>query len=156
MGGLFSSTRGIKWENIGTLGALGSAQSIRFGFLRLRKLVIDAIHIRILDDCIQRFENPVLKQRGADPIGKIMQLVECSLELGRAILIRVIHAKHADQHLFEHRRFAICGRNVLAQVPRFDMEPRQLGAVANDIEISAIDELAILRAANDANQIIIR
>ena len=89
-----------------------------------------------------------------DALGEVMQLLKCTLELGIALVVGSIHTEHAYEHLLKHRGLAVCGRYVLAQVARLDMEARKLGAIADDREIAAIDKLAILRALDDANKVV--
>ena len=90
-----------------------------------------------------------------DALGEVMQLLKCTLELGIALVVGSIHTEHAYEHLLKHRGLAVCGRYVLAQVARLDMEARKLGAIADDREIAAIDKLAILRALDDANKVVL-
>ena len=86
---------------------------------------------------------------------QVVKLLKRTLELGVALVIGGIHAEHAHEHLLKHRGLAVGGRHVLTQVARLDMEARQLGAVADDREIATIDELTILRALDDANEVVL-
>ncbi len=83
-------------------------------------------------------------------IGEVVKLLEGALQLCAAVFVAVIETKHAYKDLLEHRRFAVGGHDVLAEVPRFDMKTRKLVAIA-DTRIASIDKLAILRALDDAH-----
>ena len=87
-------------------------------------------------------------------LGEVMQLLKRTLELGVAFVVGSVHAEHAHEHLLKHRGLTVCRRYVLAQVSRLDMEARKFGAVADDREIAAIDKLAVLRALDDANEVV--
>ena len=119
-------------------------------------LVIDGIYIGVLDHGVERFEYTILKQRGMNPIGKVVELVERPFKLGIAVLIAIVHAEHSDKYLFEHGGFAICRKSVLAQVAWFDMETRKLRAVSDDLELAAVYQLAVLRALDDVDEVVLR
>ena len=85
---------------------------------------------------------------------QVVKLLKRTLELGVALVIGGIHSEHAHEHLLKHRGLAVSGRHVLTQVAWLDMEARQLGAVTDDRKIATIDELAVLRAFDDANEVV--
>ena len=84
-----------------------------------------------------------------------MQRLERAVELGLAVVVRIVRAEHADEHLLEEGRLAVRGDDVLAQVARLDVEARELGAVTDDLEVAAVDQFAILGAANDAYEVVV-
>ena len=89
-------------------------------------------------------------------IGEVVKLLESALQLCAAVFVAVIETKHAYKDLLEHRRFAVGRHDVLAEVPRFDVKTRKLVAIADNLEIASIDQLAILRALDDAHKIVLR
>ena len=84
-----------------------------------------------------------------------MQRLERAVELGLAVVVRIVRAEHADENLLEEGRLAVRGDDVLAQVARLDVEARELGAVTDDLEVAAVDQFAILGAANDAYEVVV-
>ncbi len=122
------------------------------GLLRTGDLIIDCIDVGIFNDRVKRFEYTVAKKGGADAIGEVVQRFKSTVELSLTVIVGVIGTEHANENLLEERGLAIGGNHILTQIARLDMKARKLGTVADDLEITAIDKLAVLRAAYDADE----
>ena len=125
------------------------------GLLRTGYLIIDCIDVGIFNDRVKRFKYTVAKKGGADAIGEVVQRFKSTVELSLTVIIGVIGTEHANENLLEERGLAIGCNHILTQIARLDMKARKLGTVADDLEITAIDKLAVLRAAYDADEIIV-
>ena len=125
------------------------------GLLRTGDLIIDCIDIGIFNDGVKRFEYTVAKKSGADAIGEVVQRFKGTVKLSLTVIVGVIGTEHANENLLEESGLTIGGNHILTQIARLDMKARELGAVADDLEITAVDKFAILRAAYDSDEIVV-
>ena len=65
-------------------------------------LFVDRIEIGVVNDGVEGFEDAIFEKCRADAIGQIVQLIEGALEFGVTLVIRTVHAEHADENLLEH------------------------------------------------------